>query len=69
MIETREDKELIVVGGPNGSGKTTLARELLEDELHDFIYLSADQIALDLNARNPLKVRLEAGKEFFNRLH
>ena len=68
MLQLQDNKELIVIGGPNGSGKTTLALELLEEELDGFIYLSADQIAYELNAENPLQVRLRAGKEFFRRL-
>jgi membrane-associated protease RseP (regulator of RpoE activity) len=60
------NKELIIIGGPNGSGKTTLAREMLQEGSYE--YVSADDIAYELNPENPLAARLEAGKEFFRRL-
>jgi predicted ABC-type ATPase len=67
MIEKTGQKELIIIGGPNGSGKTTLARELFNENSYE--YLSADEIAYELNPKNPLSVRLKAGKEFFRRLN
>jgi len=57
--------ELIIIGGPNGSGKTTLAKEYLT--FSDYKYLSADDIAFELNPESPDSVRLQAGKEFFLR--
>jgi len=66
MLHSTENKELIIIGGPNGSGKTTLARELLNE--NEYEYISADDIAYELNPENPLAARLEAGKEFFKRL-
>jgi|SRR5699024_3058525 len=66
MSEQATGKQLIVVGGPNGSGKSTLAREILEAK--GFNYISADDIAYELNASNPESVRIQAGKEFFSRL-
>lgn len=67
MIEKTLEKQLIVVGGPNGSGKSTLAREILQEK--DITYISADDIAYELNPDNPESVRIQAGKEFFKRLN
>jgi predicted ABC-type ATPase len=66
MLHSTGNKELIIIGGPNGSGKTTLARELLKE--NEYEYVSADDIAYELNPDDPLAARLEAGKEFFKRL-
>lgn len=66
MLNSKGNKELIIIGGPNGSGKTTLARELLKENADE--YVSADDIAYELNPKNPLAARLVAGKEFFKRL-
>lgn len=66
MIEQTSEKQLIVVGGPNGSGKSTLAREILQEK--DITYISADDIAYELNPDKPETVRIQAGKEFFKRL-
>ena len=66
MIEDSTEKQLIVVGGPNGSGKTTLALEIVAEK--EITYISADNIAYELNPENPENVRIRAGKEFFRRL-
>ncbi len=66
MLQSTSKKELLIVGGPNGAGKTTLAKEILEEK--EYKYLSADDIACELNPADPLSVRLKAGKEFFRRL-
>jgi len=66
MIEDSTEKQLIVVGGPNGSGKTTLALEIVAEK--EVTYISADDIAYELNPENPEEVRIRAGKEFFRRL-
>jgi predicted ABC-type ATPase len=63
MILTQYQNTLFVVGGPNGSGKTTLARELFESQ--DATYISADDIAYELNPQNPYLARIQSGKEFF----
>ena len=55
-----------MVGGPNGSGKTTLAKELIADQ--KISYISADDIAYALDPENTESVRVQAGKEFFQRL-
>lgn len=67
MLLTQYQNTLFVVGGPNGSGKTTLARELLENQ--NATYISADDIAYELNPQNPHLARIQAGKEFFKRLY
>lgn len=66
MLDTRNHKTLFVVGGPNGSGKTTLAKELIESL--GATYISADDIAYELNPSDPHSVRIQAGKQFFRRL-
>ena len=57
-----ENPKLIIIGGANGSGKTTLAREFVA--LEHFTYLGADEIARELNARQPEKVAIEAARLF-----
>lgn len=54
-------KELIIIGGANGSGKTTFSRQILAETGFDF--LNADEIEKQLAIS-----KLQAGKEFFNRL-
>jgi len=66
MFDYRNHKTLFVVGGPNGSGKTTLAKELI-DSL-GVTYISADDIAYEINPSDPHHARIQAGKEFFRRL-
>lgn len=66
MIGSSTSKEIIIVGGPNGSEKTTLAKELIADQ--NITYISADDIAYELDPDNPESVRVQAGKEFFKRL-
>lgn len=51
--------KLFIVGGPNGSGKTTIANEYLKYE--NLIYLSADAIAYELDAKNPSAQAMQAG--------
>lgn len=66
-MSNRKEQELIIVAGPNGSGKTTLAKEYLDTHKGEYVYLSADEIAYEINPEDPISVRLEAGKEFYNR--
>ncbi|MDZ7771958.1 MAG: AAA family ATPase [Balneolaceae bacterium] len=67
MAEISTSKQMILIGGPNGSGKSTFAEELLES--HDLHYISADDIAFELNPSDPYSVRLQAGREFFRQLN
>lgn len=66
MSYSHSNPEIVVVGGPNGAGKTTLAREILAE--HDYLYISADDIAYELAPNDPGSVNIKAGKIFFERL-
>jgi len=59
-------KKAYIIAGPNGSGKSTLAQELIHDT--GLIFLNADDIANQIDKNNFSKVRIQAGKEFLNRL-
>ncbi len=60
MLMLKTKPRLVIVGGPNGSGKTTFATEFLSHE--NFIYLSADAIAYELDAKTlRLKPYRQAG--------
>ena len=56
----------LIIAGPNGSGKTTFAEEYLRSESVSF--LSADFIAEQIRATDPLSARVEAGRQFLVRL-
>lgn len=58
--------QLIIIGGANGSGKTTLAREFVA--LENYTYLGADEIARELNAKQPETVAIEAARLFSQKL-
>jgi len=68
-LSNRKEHQLIIVAGPNGSGKTTLAKEYLDSNKGEYVYLSADEIAYEINPEHPISVRLEAGKEFYSRFN
>jgi len=69
MTNTKNRSELIIVGGPNGSGKTTFAKEYLDAKEGEYMYLSADEIASEINPDDPASVRLQAGREFYKRFY
>lgn len=54
--------QLIIIGGANGSGKTTLAQEFVA--LENYVYLGADDIAYELNSKNPEKAAIKAARIF-----
>jgi predicted ABC-type ATPase len=58
--------KLIIIGGANGSGKTTLAREFVLVDKID--YLGADEIARELNPKNPEDEAISAARIFSYRL-
>ena len=58
--------ELIIIGGANGSGKTTFAREIVAK--FGIEYLGADEIAAEINEKNPEKAAIEAARIFSRRL-
>lgn len=57
--------QLIIIGGANGSGKTTLAQEFVA--LENYVYLGADDIAHELNSKNPEKAAIEAARIFIKK--
>ena len=59
-------KNAIIVAGPNGAGKTTFAEKYLD--VHGLEYVSADKIAFKLNPEEPIRVRIQAGKLFFQNI-
>ena len=60
------ERELIIVGGANGTGKTTFAVEYASR--HDWLYLGADAIDVELAPDAPQLVRVAAAHEFIQRL-
>lgn len=60
-------REAIVVAGPNGAGKTTFAHGFL-DEFVDYVYLSADALAAEIDPADPTRARVQAGRQFFRRV-
>jgi len=59
-------RKVVVVAGPNGAGKTTFAQEYLK--FYDYEYLSADNIADEIAPGELEKVRVQAGRLFFQKL-
>ncbi|BCA78685.1 ABC transporter ATP-binding protein [Desulfuromonas sp. AOP6] len=61
---TIREREVVVVVGPSGSGKSTLLRCLNGLEERDGGSIVIDNIPLDENPRNRLKIRQEVGMVF-----
>ena len=59
-------KNATVIAGPNGVGKTTFAERYLN--IRNSEYISADRIAFGLNPNDIKKVRVQAGKLFFQNI-
>jgi len=59
---------LIVLAGPNGAGKTTASRDLLEETLHVYDFVNADEIAKNLAGDAPETVSIQAGRLMLLRL-
>lgn len=62
-----EQPKLIIIGGANGSGKTTFAREIVAN--FGIKYLGADEIAAELDSKQPEKVAIEAARVFSRRFN
>ena len=60
------DKKAYIIAGPNGSGKTTFATEFIGEV--KFPFVNADEIAASLSPENLEKVRVKAGKLFFQNI-
>ena len=59
-------KDAIIIAGPNGSGKTTFAEEFLT--VYDYEFVNADDIASKLADEQLEKVRIQAGRLFFQKV-
>jgi len=59
-------KHVVIVAGANGSGKTTFANQYVKTS--GYQYLGADAIAAQLSPQNVDKVKVKAGREFFNQM-
>lgn len=53
-------KRLYILAGANGSGKSTISKVLLPSE--GVVYINPDDIAKELNAADPSKEKIAAGK-------
>lgn len=62
----KQKKEVIIIAGANGSGKTTFAKSY--SKKYPFEFVNADEIAKDIDPDNIQKVRLIAGKRFFEKI-
>ena len=60
---------MTIIAGPNGSGKTTFASEYLRNSNAE--YISADAIAEKLTStpEDFEKVKIQAGRMFFDEIH
>lgn len=59
-------KHVVIVAGPNGSGKTTFANQYVN--MSGYQYLGADAIAAQFSHQDVEKVKVKAGREFFNQM-
>jgi predicted ABC-type ATPase len=60
-------KHVVIVAGANGSGKTTFADQYIK--MSGYQYLGADAIAAQLSPQNVDKVKVKAGRYFFNQIN
>jgi predicted ABC-type ATPase len=59
---------LYIIAGPNGAGKTTASQVLLKNVFNTAVFINADVIAAQLNAANPEKVAMAAGRIMLQRI-
>ncbi len=59
-------KRLFILAGANGSGKSTVAKVLLPAE--GIVYVNPDDIAKEINPKDPATAKIEAGKESLRRV-
>ena len=59
---------LYLLAGPNGAGKTSAAGPVLASRVPMERFVNADQIAMAINASDPLSVRGEAGRVALRRV-
>ena len=60
--------KIIVIAGPNGAGKTTFAQQYLERGERVMPFVNGDDIAAELNPRDPAAAALAAGRIVLRRI-
>ena len=62
MMNSRQEKKIIIIAGPNGAGKTTFAQEFLPKEAGCLVFVNADLIAAGLSPFAPEQASFRAGR-------
>jgi predicted ABC-type ATPase len=62
MMNSSQEKKIIIIAGPNGAGKTTFAKEFLPQEAACFVFVNADLIAAGLSPFAPEQASFRAGR-------
>jgi predicted ABC-type ATPase len=68
-MNSRDLRNVVMIGGPNGAGKTTWAVRNLASTVDIDEFVNADEIARGLSPLKPERVALAAGKAMLTRLN